>query len=360
MSVFKQLLGDIATTVEEHYGLQSYHQDKAREALIAKLEPLLNNRLSFQQAAETKYVSILLADIRGFTAISENYSARVVMAMLNRYFAMMTDVVLRYGGTIDKFMGDSIMVLFGAPVEQSDDAERAIACAVHMQQAMTEFNEQNRQLDLPDIYIGIGINSGEVMAGELGSELHKEYTVIGDEVNLVSRIEAQSLRGQILLSQNTYNIARDFVQTSEPNEVQVKGKQVPVRLYELLSTERPEMQVPRREVRKSPRVEVHNMPLAFQLLDGKTVQEQIHTGEVIDLGYYGMLAQVPFALVPGTEIQIMLAIQLLDMQTTHMYARVIEVKEVANGFHASMEFTFVDSLGQHGIKRYVDGLVFQS
>lgn len=360
MSVFEQLLEDIADTVEQHYGLQSHHQAKARQGLVAKLEPLLNNRLMFKQSAEKKNVSILLADIRGFTAITESYSARVVMEMLNRYFAVMTDVVLRYGGTIDKFMGDSIMVLFGAPTEQSDDVERAIACAVHMQQAMTEFNNQNRKMDLPDIYIGIGINSGEVMAGELGCELHKEYTVIGDEVNLVSRIEAQSLRGQILLSQNTYNLACDFVETGAPNEVQVKGKRESVRLYELLSTSRPQMTVPRREVRKSPRVAVHDMPLAFQVLDGKTVKEEVYTGHVIDLGYHGMLAHVPFALTPGCEIQIMLAIQLLDVQTTHMYARVIGVQEVSDGYQASMEFTFVDSSGQRSIKRYVDGLVFQS
>ena len=111
-----------------------------------------------------------------------------VMELLNRYFAHMGEVITEYGGTIDKLMGDSMMVLFGAPQAAADDVERAIGCAVAMQRAMSEFNQQNRELDLPDMYMGIGINSGKVMVGSLGSNYHREYTVVGDAVNITSRI----------------------------------------------------------------------------------------------------------------------------------------------------------------------------
>jgi adenylate cyclase len=106
-----------------------------------------------QTHAEQKHITILLSDIRGFTAIAETYSAMLVVDMLNRYFSCMCQIIVNYGGTIDKFMGDSIMVLFGAPAGKPDDVERAIACAVEMQLAMSDINAQNRALDMPELFM---------------------------------------------------------------------------------------------------------------------------------------------------------------------------------------------------------------
>ncbi len=308
--------------------------------------------------AESKHITILLSDIRGFTAITETYSARTVVDMLNRYFTCMSRIIVRYGGTIDKFMGDSIMVLFGAPITHKDDVERAIACAVEMQQAMTEFNRQNAQLGLPEIFVGIGINSGGVMAGTLGSELHSEYTVVGDEVNLVSRIEAQSLRGQILLSESTYRLAESFVKVSTPNKVQVKGKRRSVTLYELLATNLPRpLQVPRRESRNSPRVLV-KIPVFFQLLEGKKILPEVHRGEVVDLSYNGMQALVSVPLPPSSEICISMSLHLLGDESTEIYTRIVKVAEEQESYRASMEFTYIKPEGQQAIKQYVDSMVF--
>jgi adenylate cyclase len=369
----KELLEAILNRVEQHYGFMA-GKDKGRAVLASALggviDPRLSaltdnerNALSAQDEftdAEHKQVTILLSDIRGFTAITEMYTAKIVMDLLNRYFSCMTEIILRYGGKIDKFMGDSIMVLFGAPSTEKDDVERAIACAVEMQRAMTQFNEQNMLLGLPELFVGIGINSGEVMAGDLGSLAHKEYTVIGDQVNLVSRIEAQSLRGQILLSENTYRLAVQFTEVSEPNRVQVKGKREAVTLYELISTSKPyPMIVPRREERKSPRVEV-KIPVFFQVLEGKNVLPEIHRGDVIDLSYNGMLAVIPFPLPCHTEIRISLSLHLLGDQSTEMYARILTLQDDRDGYRASLEFTFVDELGQRAIKQFVDSIVFQA
>jgi class 3 adenylate cyclase len=124
--------------------------------------------------------------------------------MLNRYFGRMSAIIFANGGSIDKFMGDAIMVLFGAPIAHAEDVQHAVTCAVQMQIAMDEVNREHREQGLPELFMGIGINTGTVMAGLLGSEAYSEYTVIGDEVNLASRIEAFSLRGQVLISENTY------------------------------------------------------------------------------------------------------------------------------------------------------------
>jgi adenylate cyclase len=328
-----------------------------RHGLRTKINALLNERIRSPAPPESRRVTILLSDIRGFTALAETFSAMTVVEMLNRYFSCMTDVIVKYGGTIDKLMGDSIMVLFGAPEAKVDDVECAIACSVEMQQMMSVFNEQNIASGLPELFMGIGINTGMVVAASLGSDHHREYTVIGDEVNLTSRIEAQSLRGQILISANTYQLAKNYILVGEPNKVQVKGKQEPVALYELKGTTAPHsMTVPRREVRKSPRIIV-NMPCMFQLVDGKTVLSEEHCGEVTDIGYNGLQMLSPVNLELFTEIKITVSLHLLGTNTSDIYARVVNIKHSNRGVICSLEFTSMDMAGQQSIKRFVDNLV---
>lgn len=334
------------------------HEEK--KSLDGKIEAILADHQQADSIPITRHVTILLSDIRGFTALAETYSAITVMNMLNRYFTCMTDVIVRNGGTIDKLMGDSIMALFGAPSSSSDDVQRAVCCAVEMQRSMSEFNEQNIALGLPEIYMGIGINTGQVIAGALGSDHHREYTVIGDEVNLASRIEAQSLRGQVLISENTYQLAKQFVLVGEPNCVQVKGKKRPVCLYELLSTSKPRsVTVPRREIRKSPRVVV-NIPCYFQLVEGKLVKSDTLEGEVLDISYNGLLMQSPMPLTSFSEIKIEVSLQLLGSETTSVYARVINTDNLGKGVICSLEFTSMDVAAQNSIKRFVDSQISTS
>ena len=362
-SNIKELSEKICAEIERFIPTQ-FERNTAKHLLRVKIETLLAEGGVKQSlegiVPESRQVTILLSDIRGFTALAETYSARTVVELLNRYFSTMTDVIVRHGGTIDKLMGDSIMVLFGAPHSEVDDVQRALACAVEMQQAMTAFNEQNFALDLPEMYMGIGINTGEVMAGPIGSEHHQEYTVIGDEVNLTSRIEAQSLRGQILISENTYRLAKSFVLVGEPNKVKVKGKKQAVCLYDLMATTQPKaMTVPRREIRKSPRINV-NMPCDFQCMLGKQIQSEQFRGEVIDIGYNGLLMSSPVMLDSFSEIKITVSLQLLGVETTDIYARVISVEPANQGVLCSLEFTSMDVAAQQTIKQFVDNLVFQA
>jgi hypothetical protein len=145
-----------------------------------------------------------------------------VLDLLNRCFVTMSEIIFRNHGTIDKFMGDSILVLFEA--SRGDAVKNAVTCAVDMQCAMEAFNAVNRAQGLPDLYFGIGINTGRVMSALLGSDLYSEYTVIGDEVNLASRIESFSLRGQVLISESTWERCQDYVRCGEPMDVFVKGR----------------------------------------------------------------------------------------------------------------------------------------
>ena len=304
--------------------------------------------------AKPRHITILLSDIRGFTAIAETLPAMAVVDMLNRYFDCMCQIITRYRGTIDKFMGDSILVLFGAPNSEPDDVERALACAVEMQLAMTEFNAINESLGLPPLYMGIGINTGHVVAGPLGPDAHTEYTAIGDEVNLTSRIEAQSLRGQILIGSNTYEVARDFIDIGPVNDVQVKGKRQSVRFFELLATHRPHtLQVPRREERSSPRVPVR-LPMRFQCVEGKGVGTQQWHGEVLDIGYSGLLAVLPIVLAVRSEIMIHLSLGLFEARPTAIYARILQRHPSDDGMLCSVEFSFIEPQAAAAIKEFVD------
>ena len=278
----KSLAAEISAAVESYLPTQ-FERTAVHQQLHARIEAILNEARFVEEGAQTCEVTILLADIRGFTTLAETYSAKMIMDLLNRFFAAMSEVVVRFSGTIDKLMGDSIMVLFGAPQSAFDDVERALACAIAMQHAMSDFNAQNKELNLPELFMGIGINTGEVMAGGLACDQHREFTVIGDEVNLASRIEAQSLRGQVLISEATYKLAQSYILVGQSNSVQVKGKRKPVTLFELLGATKPRtMTVPQREIRKSPRVSV-NMPCYFQVVKGKQVKSQHCKAEVIDI-----------------------------------------------------------------------------
>jgi len=326
-------------------------------AVISALSNLLVEAGFPERDVLTKNITILLSDIRGFSEIAESHSPRDVVTLLNRYFDCMGEIITKYGGHIDKLMGDSILALFGMPEPKEDDVENAIACAVEMQIAMTALNQESEELGMPALFMGIALNTGSVVVGDLGSKHYNEYTVIGDEVNLTSRIEAHCLRGQILISENTYLLARDYVEVGEPNTVEVKGARKAVDLYELFATSRPrDLEVPRREGRKSPRIQV-SMPVVFQRLSGKIVLDDKYDGEVIDISYNGLLVRTDLQLAKSSEIKMTLSLDLFGERTTDVYARIIRSEPHGDHFRSNLEFTTIGSEGLQTIKQYVDQLV---
>ncbi|TAK40768.1 MAG: adenylate cyclase [Betaproteobacteria bacterium] len=328
------------------------------ERLQATLATAPDQAAATPPAAETssREVTVLLADLRGFSSISEAYPVAKVLELLNRYLGRMCEIAVRNGGTIDKFMGDSIMVLFGAPQQGDDDARRAVTCAAQMQIAMDEVNREHAALKLPELFMGIGINTGRVMAGLLGSELHSEYTVIGDEVNFASRIETFSLRGQVLVSESTFELCRGYVATAAPMDVHVKGKSKPVRLHEVLAIPSLGLQLPRQEVRKSPRVEVR-IPFTYQPVIDKIVMPQVRTGVILDLGYHGIFAEVEPGLTTHSDIRLGLDLSLVGGRADDVYAKVLGTHANKGRHMASMEFTSVSVPGNAAIRQFVQTLI---
>lgn len=353
----RKLVSNIMAVIDKNLVIEKSNINKS--SLERKLYKTIDESLGSNLQTGRKVVNILLSDLRGFSTMAEGYSPVVLLDLLNRYFQKMSEVIIKYNGVIDKFMGDSIMVLFGVPEGRTDDLERTLACAAEMQVAMSEINEVNKSLGMPSLYMGIGINTGEVVAGNLGSELHNEYTVIGNEVNLVSRVEAHSLRGQILLSENTYLKAKDFIEIGDVNEVHVKGKRQAVRMYELLAISRPHyLQVPCRETRKSPRVKV-NMPLAFHCLSGKEVLPEEYRGQIVDLSYGGIYALIPVGLNIYDEVKAEFSDSLMCACPNDVYAKVTHIEKRNREFGCHFEFTSVDVNSKMELKDYVDLMIEQ-
>jgi adenylate cyclase len=326
------------------------------------LEAELQGLFTQSQAAYSRReheVTILLSDLRGFTALSERFDAASVVQVLNHYFPRMNEIIFRYGGVIDKYMGDAIMVVFGVPDASGSDARRAVACAIEMQIAMDDVNREIAAEGLPEVFMGIGINTGRVSAGQLGSDLHSEYTVIGDAVNLASRIEAHSLRGQVLLSENTFQKVRDVVDIGERREVSVKGKSEAVVLHEVLSCHWGEsLELPRREMRTSPRVPFNGV-FMFQKVDGKDVQSEQHRADAVDLSYMGVSARSTVAVAENSQIRLSISAGLLASRSSDIYATIRMVRPEGESCWWAAEFTYMEPEARDAIKATVDRIVLE-
>jgi adenylate cyclase len=198
------------------------------------VEQLVAGKLHLEKGGELREVTILISDIRGFTSMSERKEPAEIVQMLNEYFEVMVDVLFRSQGTLDKYVGDEIMALFGAPVDMPDAALNAVRCAIEMQKALREFNRTRLAENQEPIKIGIGINTGRVITGAIGSSRTLQYTAIGDPVNTASRLCSVAKAGEIILSENTMRLVQSHVDAMTLPPVRVKGKEQELKIYNVL------------------------------------------------------------------------------------------------------------------------------
>jgi len=196
-------------------------------------EQILKDRDRLKLGGNRSVVSVLFSDIRNFTAMSEQSAAEEVVAMLNDYFSRMLDPIFRYEGTLDKFIGDAIMVVFGAPIALENDAERAVLAAIEMRRALRKYNADRKARGLAPIDNGIGITRGEAISGNIGSEQRMDYTVIGDTVNIASRLEGltKSYDYKILVNEEVYREVKDKIACVDLGYARVKGKGGEVHIF---------------------------------------------------------------------------------------------------------------------------------
>ncbi len=246
------------------------------------VESLLASPEGLRLGGEKRNITIMMSDLRGFTQLSEKLDPEQVVAVLNNYLGKMAEIVTAYNGTIDEFIGDAILALFGAPVLREDDAERAVVCALQMQLAMREVNEENRKNGFPELEMGIAINTGECVVGNIGSQKRTKYGVVGSHVNLTGRIESYTVGGQILIAKATAEAVGAELKLGDELQLGAKGFREPVTVYELLGIGAThDLHLPAR--REDLRPLVREIPLTIELVEGKSVTGEAIEGKLVAL-----------------------------------------------------------------------------
>jgi adenylate cyclase len=231
----------IMATLINYYG-EGREKSAVRSAFSRYLSPkvveaVLDNPDMLSLGGSRRVMTCFFSDLAGFTSISEALSPEDLVQLLNRYLSIMTKVILRHGGTVDKFEGDAIMAFWGAPLIQEDHARRACMAALEQQAEMDKFRAWAISEGLPELRVRMGLNTGPMIVGNMGSEERFDYTVMGDSVNLASRLEGanKAYNSYIMISETTYSEVEDHVEVRELDLLRVKGKQEPIRVFELMA-----------------------------------------------------------------------------------------------------------------------------
>ena len=307
-----------------------YLSDKIARAVLQNPDAI--------QASEKREVSVLMSDIAGFSQLAERLDPERVVELLNVYLGAMTEVVDEYEGAIDEFIGDAVLVIFGAPLEMEDHAARAVACAVAMQARMDDVNATLAERGLPALEMTAAVNSGEVVVGTIGSERRAKYGVVGSPVNLTARIQTLAAPGEVLISGMTYRDAGGDagpLRLKETRHVSLKGFSEPIPIHSVSAVEgNGGGAVPQDD----DALTALDTPLDFDLttLDGKELGPDAHTGQIVALSETGARARVSADVEPRSDV--CLAFEGAAGKTS-VYAKVLDVE--GDGHELRLRFSSV-------------------
>ncbi len=229
--------GIAISTVLNHENLQRELQTRARlERFLPQpaVEEILRSPDKVKLGGTRQMVTAFFADVRGFTTLTEGSDPEMIVTLLNRYFSLASEIVFKHRGTLDKFLGDGLMALFGAPYESEQQATQAVRAAIELQRSMAAFNTALQRDGLPTVAVGIGINTGLAVVGYVGSETRFDYTAIGDAVNIAARLESQAQPGQIIVSEHTLKLMDKGFTHRPLGTTKLKGKLIDLRLAEIV------------------------------------------------------------------------------------------------------------------------------
>jgi class 3 adenylate cyclase len=302
---------------------------------------LLESEKALEMGGETREVSIIMSDLRGFTAIIAHMDPEQVIFFLNRYLDKMIEIMLDNHAVIDEILGDGILAFFGAPEPMEDHAARAVVCALQMQAAMAGINAANAVDGLPHLEMGIGVNTGSVVVGNIGSERRTKYSVVGSHVNFAARMESYALAGQVLISPSTYERLKDRVEVRGSLKVEMKGMPEPATLYEVQGIGAPyNIRLPERSeilVRLPEKINILVAPLKDKIISGPPARAWIthlcDTAATVAMGE---------RLSEWDDVRLtLLDIELNEIQG-YVYGKVTMVKATApDRFEAAISFTSV-------------------
>ena len=314
------------------------------------VDTILKSKAPLDSGGEKRCVTLLMSDLRGFTVICERFSAEDVLEMINIYLGEMTEIILRYNGTIDEFIGDSIFALFGVPFSQPDDPIRAVACALEMQLAMEKVNQNCKEKGYPMLEQGIGINTGDVIVGNIGSTKRTKYGVVGRNVNLTARLESLTVGGQILIAKSTKDNCKEILDIAGQQKINAKGLPPNLTFYDVQGIYGEyNLFLPKKS--EEDRV-VLSRPLrvAYAVIVDKCVQTQRFEGHLTCMGNKIAELVTSSPVMARTNLKLSLFDDSEKLVTEDLFAKVVEQKSTSVNI-CLLRFTYVPPEAQE----FLDG-----
>jgi len=302
------------------------------------MNTMIANPDSIRLGGEKRQVTIMMSDLRGFTAISERMEPEQVVDMLNNYFEIMVDIIRTYDGTIIEIVGDALLVLFGAPHETDERVQKAIACAIAMQNAMTSVTAYNHSRGFPELEMGIGLNDAEVVVGNIGSKKRSKYGVVGSGVNMTGRIESYTVGGQILVSESVRKEAGDLLRIDNKMIVHAKGAETSTTVYQVGGIGGRYNLAMQDKIKELFGL-VRHIPIVYTVLEGKYLGEDTLKGTIIRLSRNSGEIRLHIPLEPHTNIKMNLEGVSEDLSGKDFYGKIIKGSSADDPSRMLVRFT---------------------
>ena len=350
----EKMLADILEVSQERLRLANIIRDTFGRYLSKKVvDKILESPEEQRIGGRKETVTILMSDLRGFTGLSESRDPEEMVQLLNRYLEEMSKVIIKHDGMIDEFIGDAILTIFGVPEKHADDPARAVACALEMQNALVKLNSEIVKEGYPPLEMGIGINTGTVIVGNIGSELRAKYGIVGSAVNIAARIESNTTGGQVLISEATYNAVKDLVTASPPKTVVMKGLKKPLVSYPVTAIGAPY------DVRFDPPTEIEKgvamtLPFHCWVVVDKIVENEAMSGETLILDNNFITASVDDWLEPLTDIKLRFDFCTDAHCFEDIYAKVVSAEERETKHEYQLRITSINKEDRDILGKWIE------
>lgn len=348
-----QMLDTILKISEERLHLVKFIRNTFGRYLSKKVvDEILESPNGQEIGGHRKTVTVVMSDLRGFTSLSETRDPEDMVRLLNRYLERMSKVIIEYDGMIDEFIGDAILTVFGVPDEHDDDPLRAVACALAMQNALVELNNELTREGYPALEMGIGINTGSVIVGNIGSEIRAKYGIVGATVNMASRIESNTVGGEVLMGESTYRLVKESVTADSPHTVMMKGLKRPLVIYPVTAIGSPYNVKLLPQAANQHGIEMR-LPFHCWKVEDKKMGSETMSGETININENLITASVEPHLEPLTDIKLIFDFCMDAHCFDDIYAKVLAVEEQNNKMVTRFRITSITQNDRDILKKWI-------
>jgi len=339
-----QMLDTILRVSEERLRLVNFIKETFGRYISKKVvDEILDSPDGAKIGGRRETVTILMSDLRGFTSLSETTDPEIMMRLLNRYLDRMSRIIHDYDGIIDEIIGDAILAVFGVPESRTSDPERAVACALAMQNALAELNREIGQEGYPPLEMGIGVNTGTVLVGNIGSEVRMKYGIVGAAVNTAARIESNTVGGQVLIGESTFNHVREKLASELPQTIMMKGMRKPLVVFAVTGIGVP-YGIALETSRASHDGAMLTLPFSCWKIEDKKVSDVAASGETILINDSLLTATVSPPLDPHEDVKITFDFCQEAHCFEDIYAKVLSVGEARD--HGAVHQLSITSIRQ--------------